>query len=232
MNHILHKFNLLTLILFIPFHSAFSQSNKLNNYDINLINELGFDAELISKIRDLTDSTFIKTAERANSYGHFRDSLNFVSFRNKGIVGLKISENKNKSLSIVKKLRDEFNSKGYYIYISDSNFGYSPDTIKVIKTDDKFDLLRFEGTHGLNYNLYVEDIIDKISAWDKIYGLKIIGVGSDFIEANFETLPDNIGKYAKELYDFCPDVVDQGTGSIGALKKELARTNVLFLWWD
>jgi len=36
----------------------------------------------------------------------------------------------------------------------------------------------------------------------------------------------------KELYDFCPDIVDQGTGTMEALKLEITRTRELYLWWD
>jgi len=38
--------------------------------------------------------------------------------------------------------------------------------------------------------------------------------------------------FAEEVYQFCPDVVDQGAGSIDALAEEMKRTNALFLWWD
>ncbi|MDQ0230125.1 hypothetical protein J2S19_001377 [Metabacillus malikii] len=37
---------------------------------------------------------------------------------------------------------------------------------------------------------------------------------------------------AHEMYDFCPDIVDQGTGSIENLIEELIETENLFLWWD
>ena len=37
---------------------------------------------------------------------------------------------------------------------------------------------------------------------------------------------------ARRMYRFCPDIVDQGTGTVAALAKELEQTNELFLWWD
>jgi hypothetical protein len=37
---------------------------------------------------------------------------------------------------------------------------------------------------------------------------------------------------AQHLYEFCPDIVDQGCGSVDALADELAMTGRLVLWWD
>jgi len=38
--------------------------------------------------------------------------------------------------------------------------------------------------------------------------------------------------FAKEMYKVCPDIVDQGTGSIEALAEEMKKTKRLFFWWD
>ena len=229
--HTIRNIHIWILIL-IPFFSASSQTKKLSDNDKKLIDELGFDTELIQKIRTLTDSTFTKTTGNLDGHWNFKDSMNYVNFINKGLVGLQIKESQEKSTMIVKQLREEFKSKGYYIYVSDFNYGYSPDIIHILKTKDKFDLLRFEGTSGINYDIYVEDVINKLSDWDKSYGLHIVGVGNDFVQADYDKFPDNIDKYAKDLYEFCPDIVDQGVGTLEALKKEVVKTKELFLWWD
>ena len=38
--------------------------------------------------------------------------------------------------------------------------------------------------------------------------------------------------FVRELYPFCPDIVDQGAGSIEAAAAEMRDANALFLWWD
>jgi hypothetical protein len=55
---------------------------------------------------------------------------------------------------------------------------------------------------------------------------------SDWAEANFIQKPTNMTKFAQELYEFCPDVVDQGAGSIEELEKEMNAFDILYLWWD
>lgn len=37
---------------------------------------------------------------------------------------------------------------------------------------------------------------------------------------------------AKRMYAFCPDIVDQGCGTVGRLAKELVKTQRFFFWWD
>ncbi|MFA8342216.1 MAG: DUF4253 domain-containing protein [Rhodothermaceae bacterium] len=225
------RFIYIGIFVLFSFFPACSQIKELSNDDKKLISELGFDTELIQKIRSLTDSTFVKKIGN-NEYWNFKNSLNYVDFLKKGLVGFQISESREKALMIVKQLREEFRANGYFIYVSDFNFGYSPDIITVLKTNDKFDLLRFECTNGVNYDIYIEDVIDKISGWDKKYGLDIVGVGFDFVRADYEKLPNNINQYVKDLYDFCPDIVNQGVGTVDALKREIERTKELYLWWD
>ena len=57
-----------------------------------------------------------------------------------------------------------------------------------------------------------------------------MGAGLDWMEARFVNPPKDFTLFAKEVYDFCPDVVDQGTETVDALAKEMQRTNTLYLW--
>ena len=38
--------------------------------------------------------------------------------------------------------------------------------------------------------------------------------------------------FAREVYAFCPDVVDQGTETVEALAAEMKQENTVYLWWD
>ncbi len=37
---------------------------------------------------------------------------------------------------------------------------------------------------------------------------------------------------AERMYEFCPDIVDQGVGDVDALAESLAESDHLFFWWD
>lgn len=45
-------------------------------------------------------------------------------------------------------------------------------------------------------------------------------------------LPEDLYAFAASLYEFCPDIVEQGCGSVEALAEEIAREQTVHLWWD
>ena len=76
------------------------------------------------------------------------------------------------------------------------------------------------------------EVIARMRQWENRYSFDIIAVGFDFVEAIFTRPPADMYSFAREVYSFCPDVVDQGTGTVEALADEMRRSNRLFLWWD
>jgi hypothetical protein len=34
------------------------------------------------------------------------------------------------------------------------------------------------------------------------------------------------------MYEFCPDIVDQGVGTVARLAQELSKSRKLYFWWD
>lgn len=76
----------------------------------------------------------------------------------------------------------------------------------------KFDTLRKNGTGGPNVDVSTEDVIKKLEQWDSQYGIEISDVSHDRVLVKFSSLPDNLESFAKEVYEFCPDVVDQHFG--------------------
>ncbi|WP_176167317.1 DUF4253 domain-containing protein [Mesobacillus jeotgali] len=54
------------------------------------------------------------------------------------------------------------------------------------------------------------------------------------MEANYQAIPEGqeFKAFAKEIFGFCPDIVEQGTGSLKDLIQEMKETRKLFLWWD
>ncbi len=63
-------------------------------------------------------------------------------------------------------------------------------------------------------------------------GLTVIGAGLDWTEARITRPPADMLPFARAVYQFSPDVVDQGTGSVEELAKEMRRSGTVYLWWD
>ncbi len=69
-----------------------------------------------------------------------------------------------------------------------------------------------KGTNGINYEITNEDVIEKLTKWDEQYTITILEIEADRLTVQFENLPENLEALANEMYEFCPDIIDQGYG--------------------
>lgn len=148
-----------------------------------------------------------------------------------GYEMISIAVPENKVDNCIFKLR-KLNIDGYIFFYSDKPHIKDYKYIFAIKTDDKFDILRAFETDGINYDITNDDIINRLLEWDKLHGVTIEGVALDFVDVQFKYITKDLGEFAKELYEFCPDCVDQGLGSLDELEECLDMFHRAFLWWD
>ena len=126
--------------------------------------------------------------------------------------------------------KDYFKEKGYQLfYFDDDDHKFY---LGAIKSNDEMDILRWRGTNGINYDHTNQDIINKLEEWGKENPVRIVGVSFDWILFNFEHPVKDVEQLAKEVYDFCPDVVEQGVGTMDELKHFIKKENGIYLWWD
>jgi hypothetical protein len=98
--------------------------------------------------------------------------------------------------------------------------------------DSQLDILRLARSDACNYDRDTEDLIKVLSDYHSRLGIDIFHAETDTIEFELLTLPEDVLALARELYDFCPDVVDQGVGSVEALAEAIEVTGRVYLWWD
>jgi len=143
------------------------------------------------------------------------------------------------AMNIIKETREQLNKEGKSIFIYESIYGVSQKQYNkqyrlclTGATDNIFEIMKLVGTGGPNYDVYTEDVIEKYKKWDSQFGLFPIGIGEDFCD--FEIINRGIDYkiLAEEVYEFSPDVVDQGAGTIDRLKEEMEKDGRIFLWWD
>jgi hypothetical protein len=148
-------------------------------------------------------------------------------------AGVTIDIPHGEALGAVRRLQNGL-PPGHYAFVSERKYGFGgdPDEVSVMKAADPFEILRAMGTNGWNYDLSPEMVIARLKEWDGRYGLVFRGIAFDWVEAEFKTQPQDMVGFAKEVYAFCPDVVDQGTESVEVLAKEMKSSNILYLWWD
>jgi len=97
---------------------------------------------------------------------------------------------------------------------------------------DQFDILRVARSDAVNYDMYAEDLIVRLKKYHEQIGIDIIHAETDTIDFECTSLPANIVAFCDDLYEFCPDIVDQGVGSVEALADAVRRTKRVQLWWD
>ena len=126
---------------------------------------------------------------------------------------------------------DKLRQEGKYIFISEiAHNGYKVGLTGA--TSDPYKLMEFAETNGANYDIETSHIIDKYKKWDSEFGITPIAIGFDFCECQIKNKNIDYKKLADEVYEFCPDVVDQGTETVEALEEEMRRTGSIYLWWD
>lgn len=145
-----------------------------------------------------------------------------------GICSLTTEE---EARSIIKQYRDDFISKDQFIYICDiPGNGFQVGILNGIT--DPYEIMKLAETNGANYDIQSAEIIEQYKKWDTAFGIRPFAIGFDFCECEIINKDIDYKKLATEIYQFCPDVVDQGTETLGALEEELRRTGSIFLWWD
>lgn len=210
------------LIFALAFFSIFGcKADDLTPKEKELVNKLNFDTELMNVLKNETANELIQLHSVDQETGEIIDGL-YPGIRSKII--------KDDNYKIVKKFKKQFKEKGYLIFAftdeDDSSY------IGVIKGTDELDILRYRRTDGINYDLDSKKVVEKLAQWKSKNDFEVLGCGRDWLQFEFKTLPADLDKFSKDVYEFCPDIVDQGVGDVKSLKEAIVEINGLFLWWD
>lgn len=146
--------------------------------------------------------------------------------------GIEFSVAVDKSQQRIDAIHAKLASAGYRAYRCEMALDDAPQKVCVLHAPDQFDLLRYECTNGVNFNISTDDIVARLKMWDTKFGLTLTAAAHDHVEARIRNAPSSWSAFAQEVYAFCPDVVDQGIGTVDALEEDLRTRMVLFLWWD
>ncbi|WKW45496.1 DUF4253 domain-containing protein [Myroides sp. JBRI-B21084] len=221
-----------SIFCLLGLNSCNGQKNNLNDSEIKLIGELKLDKETAQEIKSLTNGNFELAKgfeDRENLYDDIPELKNYSKKLPKAI---KINSKEDIATKIVKDFKQKLIEKGLIIYKSEENYNQKDDVITILKSENKYEPLYFEGTNAVNYDMNTPQLIEKLKVWDKLYGIELNGVGFDYLSGDFKKLPDDLRSFSTEMYDFCPDIVDQGVGDLDKLIEALKDSKSFFLWWD
>jgi hypothetical protein len=108
-------------------------------------------------------------------------------------------------------------------------------TIALVPTDATWEAPAYLKFGGWNECLEPEEHVALMRRWNEQYGAEVVGITSAVVEMLVSRPPSTLERameLAREQYVYCPDIVDQGTGTILALAETLLDAPVWYFWWD
>jgi ankyrin repeat protein len=94
------------------------------------------------------------------------------------------------------------------------------------------DAVALMGTNGANCDIGPGYIVQWLEGLEKEQPFQLLCITSALISGRFLTPISDPDRWAQEMADFCPDIVDQGCGTVEELALSLAESDQLFFWWD
>jgi hypothetical protein len=135
---------------------------------------------------------------------------------------------------LLERLQEEVWEAGAYLLLARLWGAAEGLPLLLFPTNDPYTVLLARGTHGDNYGLRPRHVVAWLREMAQSHPWMLTAAAVDFLEGKFLQPLTKVQArpLAERMSEFCPDIVDQGCGSVGALALELVRTQRLFFWWD
>jgi hypothetical protein len=212
-------------IFIVVLSAFFGCGQNLTKQEKALCESLGIDENIALEIKNLSKSA-IEQLPQINEYGEVLEEK-IDGIRSKApTVNYMFSP---ETLRFVSKNKLKFKEQNYNLFIFDSGENYY---LAVIKGKSDTEILNWRQTNGINYDIDNDSLISKLQEWKSKNDFILLGAGMDWLEIQFTNQTPDFNEFAKEVYEFCPDIVDQGVGDFERLAPEMKRMNGVFLWWD
>lgn len=107
--------------------------------------------------------------------------------------------------------------------------------IIVLPTQDPAEAIAMLRYGGWNACPPPEEHVAAFRSWRERFGFEPVCVGHDIIEGRVSRRPTDQAAalaLARELFAYCPDLVDQGTDDLATLAAILMVSDWWFFWWD
>ncbi len=130
-------------------------------------------------------------------------------------------------------LRKFFVNSEYRVFLS-KQYNDAPgrkNTLSIIRSRDKYDILRLQKTFDSRDRRTTEAIIGRLKKWEELFELEITGADEYWVEAEFVTLPPDIKAFVLELTEYCTELLNDGTGRIEDLVRDIQSKNGFYLFF-
>ncbi|HET7296978.1 MAG TPA: DUF4253 domain-containing protein [Gemmatimonadales bacterium] len=148
--------------------------------------------------------------------------------------GFAVSVSAARAEGLIAAAQASFLEKGFYLFRAEQHFGIQnqPDRVALFPRRDPYEIVRLMGTNGANYGIGPDSIVGWLTALERDQPFVLTGIAFDWVEGRFTTAVRDPAALARRFHAFCPDIVEQGTGTVDALAHELEQSQRLYCWWD
>lgn len=224
-------------VIFIALISCLDRHGKkadmASNLDLELKEKSGLNinSKLLTRITSEIKKEPIKLNREVYNYDEEGEETHY--FLDKGLVFKFVNDDK--AHSVFNKYYDEVIKGGNYIFLTNMDFDESYNTfydVVIIDGSDPFKLIKKIGTNGVNYDVYNAGIVKQLEEWNAQVDFRFVVIDVARIHAYMGKLPNNLKHFSEEVYEFCPDVIDQGYSSMDEMILDYKTNKYFWLWWD
>lgn len=130
------------------------------------------------------------------------------------------------------ELQRQFLERGCFVYEPGYSYGDGPEKLCIIPSTNKYEAIALHQTNGCNCGIGPGYVVEWLKELEAEQPFILTCIAHDTLSGRFLTPFDDPDGWAERMYDFCPDIVDQGCGSVELLAETLADSDNLFFWWD
>lgn len=175
----------------------------LTRAEMRLATAVGFDEDICDFIKDQCRAP-LRRLTAFTEEGELEDA-----------DGIAVAADRDEVAPIIGRLQPTLFPRGYRAFSSEeceANGSKRYDVVAVLKNIDDSEIVRVKRSNGGNYDVSTEAILEKIQSWRSQCDLEVVGAAGAWVAIQFATLPKNVCTFAEEIYEFCPDTVEQGVG--------------------
>jgi len=200
--------------------AAGEQPVVLSDHEEQLAMQINFDRDILKIVKQET----AVPVHRLTGY----DELGYQIMVN----GLSVQVPHSRSELVRKTLKSRLAPFSCLVFFAEMDERIKRDRIGIIKGRDQFNILQIMQTNGDEDDVTHDELVEQLKEWDRLSPFEIIGAEYDWVELEFTVLPKDLAAFADEVYDFSPDTVDEGMGTVRDLILELRKTRRLVLLWN
>lgn len=182
------------------------------------IRELGFDEEVVATVTE--------------AIGERPRNLHGAGGESEVRIGLVWTVESSRSGSFVEELAPTLARRGYQLFLTRRSFGTADDRIGLVKTEDPLTLLRLQAVGDPDPSVTTAEIVRRLRDWDQEHPWDLVGVGPDWVEIRFRSVPDDLDRLLYQAREIAPAAVGTGTSEVDALRRVVRKSGRLLLWWE